>query len=135
MSQFIEETKVANIVLDPVLISGSGEPLLEEEAVQILKDTLINLCTIITPNLLEASILSGMKVTDISSMKEAATALFSKTGSKSVLIKGGHLEGKAVDILFDGIKFETYEATRVQKLSHGTGCTLSAAIAAGLARG
>ncbi|OGP12523.1 MAG: bifunctional hydroxymethylpyrimidine kinase/phosphomethylpyrimidine kinase [Deltaproteobacteria bacterium GWA2_47_9] len=135
VSQFIEETKVANIVLDPVLISGSGEPLLEEDAVQILKDTLINLCTIITPNLIEASILSGMKVTDISSMKEAATELFSKTGAKSVLIKGGHLEGKAVDILFDGMKFETYEAPKVQKSTHGTGCTLSSAIAAGLARG
>ncbi len=135
VSQFIEETKVPNVVLDPVLISGSGRPLLEEDAVQILKDTLLNLCTIVTPNLMEASVLTGMKVTDVSSMKEAATALFMKTGAKNVLIKGGHLEGKAIDILFDGTKFETYEAPKVLKNTHGTGCTLSAAIAAGLARG
>lgn len=135
VSQFIEETKVPNVVLDPVLISSSGKPLLEEDAVQIFKDTLINLCTIVTPNLMEASILSGMKITDVNSMKEAATSLFMKTGVKNVLIKGGHLEGKAVDILFDGIKFETYEAPKVPKPTHGTGCTLSSAIAAGLARG
>ncbi len=134
VSQFIEETKVPNVVLDPVLISGSGRPLLEEDAVQILKDTLINLCTIVTPNLAETSILTGMKVTDVSSMKEAAF-LISKTGVKNVLIKGGHLEDKAVDIFFDGMKFEIYEAPKVQKSTHGTGCTLSAAIAAGLARG
>lgn len=135
VSRFIEETKVPNVVLDPVLISGSGRPLLEEDAVQILKGTLINLCTIVTPNLSEASILTGMKVTDVSSMKEAAAFLISKTGVKNVLIKGGHLEGKAVDIFFDGMKFETYDAQKVQRPTHGTGCTLSAAIAAGLAIG
>lgn len=135
VSRFIEETKVPNVVLDPVLISGSGSPLLEEDAIQILKDTLINLCTIVTPNLMEASILTGMKVADVNSMKEAAAFLISKTGVKNVLIKGGHLEGKAVDILFDGIRFETYEAPKVPKPTHGTGCTLSSAIAAGLAIG
>src|SRR3990172_3254883 len=135
VSQFIEETKAPNVILDPVLISGSGKPLLEEDAIQILKDTLINLCTIVTPNLMEASILTGMKVTDVNSMKEAAAALFMKTGAQNVLIKGGHLEAKAVDIFFDGMKFEIYEAPKVQKSTHGTGCTLSSAIAAGLARG
>jgi hydroxymethylpyrimidine/phosphomethylpyrimidine kinase len=135
VSQFIEETKALNVVLDPVLISTSGKPLLEEDAVHILRETLINLCTIVTPNLQEASILTGMKVTDVNSMKEAATALFVKTGAKNVLIKGGHLEGKAIDILFDGTKFETYEVSKVQRSTHGTGCTLSSAIAAGLARG
>lgn len=135
VSQFIADTKIPNVVLDPVLISGSGRPLLEEDAIQILKGRLINLCTIVTPNLAEASILTGMKVADVNSMKEAATSLISKTGVKNVLIKGGHLEGKAVDILFDGMKFETYEAKKVQRSTHGTGCTLSSAIAAGLASG
>lgn len=135
VSQFIEETKVPNVVLDPVLISGSGSPLLEEGGIQILKDTLINLCTLVTPNLAEASILTGMKVTDVTSMKEAAAALFMKMGAKNILIKGGHLEGKAVDVLFGGAEFETYEAPKVLKSTHGTGCTLSAAIVAGLAQG
>lgn len=135
VSRFIEETKVPNLVLDPVLISGSGRPLLEEDAIQILKDTLINLCTLVTPNLAEASILTGMKVSDVNSMKEAASSIISKTGVKNVLIKGGHLDSEAVDIFFDGVKFETYEAPKVQKSTHGTGCTLSSAIAAGLAQG
>lgn len=135
VSQFIEETRVPIIVLDPVLTSTSGWSLLDEDAIKLLKETLFSLCTLVTPNIMEASILTGIKVTDVNSMKEAATALFLKTGAKNVLVKGGHLEGKAIDILFDGAKFETYEAARVQKLSHGTGCTLSAAIAAGLAKG
>lgn len=135
VSQFIEETKVPNVVLDPVLISGSGKPLIEENAIQILKDTLLNLCTIVTPNLMEASLLTGIKVEDVSSMKDAATSLLLKTGAGNVLVKGGHLEGRAVDLFFDGKKFELYEAPKVQKPTHGTGCTLSSAIAAGLARG
>lgn len=135
VSRFIEEAKVPNVVLDPVLTSGSGRPLLEENAVQILKDTLFNLCTIVTPNLAEASILTGIKITDVNLMKDAAVSLVNETGIKNVLIKGGHLTGKAVDVFFDGIKFETYEAPKLQKPTHGTGCTLSSAIAAGLAMG
>ncbi len=135
ISQFLEDTKISNVVLDPVLISTSGWTLLEEDAIRLLKEALFPHCTIVTPNLMEASILTGIKVTDVNSMKEAATDIFNKTGVQNVLIKGGHLEGKATDILFDGKKFETYEAPRVPKPAHGTGCTLSAAIAAGLARG
>lgn len=135
VSQFLEDTKITNVVIDPVLTSSSGWSLLEEDAINLLKETLFNLCTVVTPNLMEAAILTGIKATDVNSMKEAAAALFSKTGVKNVLIKGGHLEGKAIDILFDGMKFETYEAPKVPKPAHGTGCTLSAAIAAGLARG
>lgn len=135
VSQFIEETNVTNVILDPVLMSTSGWTLLEEDAINLFKETLFNRCTLVTPNIMEASILTGIKVTDINSMKDAATELFLKTGAKNVLVKGGHLEGKATDILFDGTKFETYEASKVQKLVHGTGCTLSSAIAAGLAKG
>lgn len=135
ISRFLEDAELNNVVLDPVLISTSGWTLLEEDAIRFLKESLFKRCTLVTPNLAEATILTGIKVRDVSSMKEAAKALFIDTGIKNVLIKGGHLEGKAIDILFDGAKFEVYDAPRVHKVAHGTGCTMSAAIAAGLARG
>lgn len=133
VSQFIEEANLSNVVLDPIFISTSGRSLLNEDAIHLLKETLLSFCTLVTPNLMEASILTGINIVDVNSMKDAATTLFTKTGVKNVLIKGGHLEGKAIDVLFDGMKFETFEATKVPRATHGTGCTLSAAIAAGLA--
>lgn len=135
VSHFLEEANIPNVVLDPVLVSTSGWSLLEEDAIRLMKETLFKLCTIVTPNLMEASVLTGMKVADVNSMKEAANDIYTKTGVQNVLIKGGHLEGKATDILFDGKKFEIYEAPKGPKPAHGTGCTLSSAIAAGLARG
>lgn len=135
VSQFLEETKIDNVVIDPVLASTSGWTLLEDEAIKLLKEALFPNCAIVTPNLMEASILTGIKVNDVSSMKDAAAELVERTKVQNVLIKGGHLEGKATDIFFDGKKYETFEAPKVQKTAHGTGCALSSAIAAGLARG
>jgi hydroxymethylpyrimidine/phosphomethylpyrimidine kinase len=120
------------LVVDPVLMSTHGAPLLAEDA---LRDELLPLATLITPNLQEASALSGLEVNDVATMRRAAEKVVAM-GAKAVLVKGGHLAGTAVDILlFEGQWFE-FPAERVNtRHTHGTGCAYSAAITAGLALG
>ena len=104
-----------------------------EEARAALLDYLLPRATLITPNLQEAAELTGVRVVDLGSMREAARSLGQRTGA-AVLVKGGHLEGDAVDILWDGAAFHEYRAPRVETVhTHGTGCTYSAAITALLA--
>jgi hydroxymethylpyrimidine kinase/phosphomethylpyrimidine kinase len=126
----LKKRKVQKLVVDPIMISESGHRLLEEKAVQILKDNLFPLAGLITPNLTEASILTGFPVRTRTDMKKAARII--KEGTRgNVLIKGGHLSGAAVDLFFDGATFLEFSRPRVRTRSpHGTGCTLSAAIAA-----
>lgn len=123
-----------NIVLDPVLRSSTGKELLKEEGIELLKRKLLPLARIVTPNLTEAAILSGLEVRDLPSMKEAARRI-KALGVKSVLIKGGHLPESATDLFYDGRDFIPFKAKRIKGEFHGTGCTLSSAIAAGLAKG
>ncbi|MBE9536999.1 MAG: bifunctional hydroxymethylpyrimidine kinase/phosphomethylpyrimidine kinase [Proteobacteria bacterium] len=124
-----------NVVLDPVLVSSSGKDMLDEDGVDILVNKLIPIVDLVTPNLREASVLANMPVTDLDEMKSAAAAIW-KMGCSYVLVKGGHLEGRALDILFDGASYEEFDAERVGGGDfRGTGCALSAAIAAGLAGG
>ncbi len=127
-----------NIVLDPVMVATSGDKLLKDEAVNALKKSLIPMANLITPNLPEASVLLGREITSSDEMKEAAIEL-SDLGCKNVLIKGGHLEeGDCDDLLYMAASEEvrTYPVERIEtNNTHGTGCTLSSAIAAGLARG
>jgi hydroxymethylpyrimidine/phosphomethylpyrimidine kinase len=120
------------LVVDPVLISTHGTPLLAEDA---LCHELLPLATLITPNLHEASALSGLEVNDVATMRRAAERI-ATLGAKAVLVKGGHLTDTAVDILlFEGQWFE-FPAERVNtRHTHGTGCAYSAAITAGLALG
>jgi len=120
------------LVVDPVLMSTHGTPLLAEDA---LRDELLPLATLITPNLQEASALSGLEVRDVATMRRAAERI-ATLGAKAVLVKGGHLAGTAVDILlFEGQWFE-FAAGRIDtRHTHGTGCAYSAAITAGLALG
>jgi hydroxymethylpyrimidine/phosphomethylpyrimidine kinase len=120
------------LVVDPVLMSTHGTPLLAEDAV---RDELLPVATLITPNLQEAAALSGLEVRDVDGMRRAAERIAS-LGAKAVLVKGGHLPGTAVDILlFEGQWFE-FPAERVNtRHTHGTGCAYSAAITAGLALG
>lgn len=126
---------VANLVVDPVMVAKSGDPLLKPEAVRTMVTRLFRLATIITPNRPEAEVLLGERLRSRADMAEAARAL-KRLGPKSVLIKGGHGRGRAVDILFDGRKFTELEAERLeQRHTHGTGCILSAALAAHLALG
>ena len=123
------------IVLDPVMVSTSGYKLLSDDAKDTLIKELFPLATLITPNILEAKEILGIKIENVDDMKEAATRL-NKLGSKAVLVKGGHLKGEATDLLYDGVEFTYFKQERINtKNTHGTGCTLSSAIAANLAKG
>ncbi|RYL93992.1 bifunctional hydroxymethylpyrimidine kinase/phosphomethylpyrimidine kinase [Sporolactobacillus sp. THM19-2] len=123
------------IVLDPVMVSKSGYDLLKPEARKTLTDRLLPLASVVTPNLFEASKLVGRRIDSIDSMHEAALEIF-QMGPKSVLVKGGHLLKEPVDVFYDGRQFHTFEGRHIDtKNTHGTGCTLSSAIAAYLARG
>lgn len=123
------------LVVDPVMISKHGAPLLAEEARAALAARLLPRASLLTPNLPEAAALCGFEVGDIDAMRRAAAALH-RMGAAAVLVKGGHLSGEAIDILYDGREFVTFTAPRVHTPhTHGTGCAYSAAIAAMLARG
>lgn len=125
--------KSVPIVLDPVMVSTTGYPLLEKDGLMGLK-RLLPFVTILTPNLEEATRLVGFEVRSIGDMKEAARRI-KDLGPEAVLVKGGHLEDKATDILYNGKGFTTFDAPRVKGKLRGSGCILSAAIAASLARG
>lgn len=123
------------LVVDPVMVATSGAVLLEKEAIQSYKEKLIPLSTLITPNIPEAEVLSGLSIKNEEDMKKAARALMD-LGPRAVLVKGGHSVEDARDILYDGKEFHVFSGKRIStENTHGTGCTLSSAIAAGLAKG
>jgi hydroxymethylpyrimidine/phosphomethylpyrimidine kinase len=128
--------QIENLVVDPVMVAKSGDLLLTEDAQSEIKGELLRLVLLITPNLYEASILSGLEVKDLEEMRRAAQVIYN-LGVPWVLIKGGHLEGdEATDLLYDGEKFEVFRTPIIKTPNtHGTGCTYSAAIAASLAKG
>ena len=122
-------------VMDPVMVATSGDRLLTSDAVEALQNELLPLATLVTPNLEEAAILSGEAVESLEGMRAAAHRIVS-LGASSVLVKGGHLEGDPLDLLWDGNAEHVWRRARVDTPhTHGTGCTLSAAVAAGLAHG
>jgi hydroxymethylpyrimidine/phosphomethylpyrimidine kinase len=124
------------LVVDPVMVATSGARLLQEDAVATLRRELLPLASVVTPNLHEAAILADRDVRDLPTMRDAAVAI-NQLGGAAVLVKGGHLAGDAVDVLFDGDQFHELRARRIPSsgADHGTGCTLASAIAAGLALG
>jgi hydroxymethylpyrimidine/phosphomethylpyrimidine kinase len=124
------------LVVDPVMVSTSGHRLLDEDAERTIVDHLLPLAACVTPNLDEAAILVGEPVEDEEGMRRAARALVER-GARAALLKGGHLPGgELVDLLWDGRDWREWRRPRIDTAStHGTGCTLSAAIAAGLAHG
>ena len=123
-----------HVVLDPVMIAKSGDSLLEPDARAALVKEMLPLATVVTPNLHEAGALAGMAVATEPDMEEAARRILA-LGPRYVLVKGGHLEEAATDVLWNGREFTRFTAARLPSTStHGTGCTFSAAIAAGLAR-
>lgn len=132
----IAHHSLPNYVLDPVMVASSGDRLLDKGAEKALLERLIPLAVVVTPNLREAEVLTGLEVRDESGMVRAAEALVER-GAAAALVKGGHLEGgTVVDMLWDGRDMRSWRRSRVETTStHGTGCTLSAAIAAGLANG
>jgi hydroxymethylpyrimidine/phosphomethylpyrimidine kinase len=123
------------LVIDPVMISKHGAPLMAPAAQEALRSLLLPLCALVTPNLFEAAELTGIEIEDVEAMKEAAGHI-ADMGAKAVLVKGGHLAAEARDILYaDGVIHE-YPGERIDTANtHGTGCTYSAAITACLARG
>lgn len=136
VARLVRETNLPAPVVDPVVRSTSGYDLIDDEALAALRDELLPLAFLLTPNVPEAERLTGMRVEDASDMRRAAH-LLRGMGARNVLVKGGHLSGVAVDILVDEQDYaELFRAPRIETTStHGTGCTLSAAVAAGLARG
>jgi len=133
----IRANHIPNLVVDPVFVAKSRDHLLEPDAVAALREEVLPLATIVTPNLYEAGgLLGGEEIGDLNQMREAARALH-KLGPQAVLVKGGHLPGdRAVDVLFDGTNITELDGPRFDtEDTHGTGCALSAAIAARLARG
>ncbi len=129
----VSRTGAPNLVVDPVMVSRTGAQLIDDEAVQTLCHTLVPQATIVTPNRYEAQIMSGLVINSLDDMQTAAQIIHRKLGAKAVLVKGGGMQGslRGVDIWFDGQKLETLTTKLVDtKNTHGTGCTLSAAIAA-----
>ena len=131
----LREYRPAHVVIDPVMYAKNGSPLMQESSIDTLIKTVIPAATLLTPNIPEAEKISEMKITTPEDMREAAKKIY-EMGAGAVLVKGGHYIGDARDILFDGREFHTYVEKRIDtKNTHGTGCTLSSAIASYLALG
>ncbi len=127
--------RLSPIVLDPVMVAKGGDPLLAASAVDALRQVLMPMATLITPNVPEAEVLTGATITNVAGMRAAAIALLS-SGAQAVLVKGGHLSGDAVDVFADASGITELTSRRVDSIhTHGTGCTSSAAAAAYLALG
>lgn len=129
--------RVELLVIDPVMVAKSGDPLLREEARDALIQELVPLAYVITPNHHEAQVLTGMEISSVKDMREAAVAIHAM-GARNAVVKGGHLPGasNAVDVLYDGRQFTELDAPRIDTPNtHGTGCTFASAIAAELAKG
>ncbi len=123
------------LVVDPVMISKHGAALVAEDARKAIATHLLPRAFLVTPNLAEAAALTGIEVADTAAMREAATRLCAM-GAKAALVKGGHLNGHAIDVLLADGEFHEFAAARINtRHTHGTGCTYSAAITAGLAHG
>jgi hydroxymethylpyrimidine/phosphomethylpyrimidine kinase len=135
VAERLGRSRLERLVVDPVMIAKSGDPLLQPDARDALAGEILPLAFVVTPNLHEAAALAGMPVETPAEMEEAARRIFAR-GARHVLVKGGHLKDDATDILWDGRTLVRFTAPRVESTAtHGTGCTFSAAIAAGLARG
>lgn len=131
----LQKYKPQWIVLDPVMVSKGGHHLLQQLAVSALKEKMIPLATIVTPNIPEAEVITNSSIVSEEDMMNACKSIHS-LGAKAVLLKGGHLEGAPNDLFYDGCDFHWFKGKRYNtKNTHGTGCTLSSAIAANLAKG
>lgn len=131
----LKEYAASRVVIDPVMVSKSGYRLLQPDAQDRLISELLPLAEVVTPNIPEAEVITGMSIATLEDMQQAARAIHA-LGARNVLVKGGHRETDATDILFDGTDFYYLPAARISSTNtHGTGCTLSSAIAAHLGRG
>lgn len=131
----IEKYQPKIVILDPVMVSTSGSTLLDKEAISMLKQRLIPLATVVTPNIPEAEVLTGQKIKNIHDMGEAAQ-LIGDMGANYVFIKGGHFKNNANDMMYNGRTMTIFDGTRIDtKNTHGTGCSISSAICANIAKG
>ena len=135
VAEFLKKHGNSPLVVDPVMVATTGAVLLEKEAIESYKKELFPLATVITPNIPEAEVLSGIEIKTVEDMEEAASRLM-KYGMKSVVVKGGHRVNDALDVLYDGKEFYRFQGKRIEtKNTHGTGCTLSSALAVMLSKG
>ena len=131
----IERHGIRNLVVDPVMVAKGGARLLRDDAVAALRQRLLPLAAVVTPNLPEAAVLLGRPVKSLEDRRRAARDLVA-LGARAAVVKGGHAQGDAVDVFFAGAEIAELRAPRVDtQNTHGSGCVFSAAIAAGLARG
>jgi hydroxymethylpyrimidine/phosphomethylpyrimidine kinase len=133
VARIIKGFELENLVIDPVTVSSSGRPLLEDGALDLIRAELFPLARVITPNIYEASALTGISVIDEKSMEEAALML-KNTGPEAIIITGGHLEQETLDLILYGGKFYKLRNKKTPGEFHGTGCAFSAAVTAYLAR-
>ena len=135
VAEAIREYRLPNVVLDTVMIAKSRAPLLAVDAIGALRDRLLPIANVITPNVPEAEALTGLAIASVADLRTAARRLV-ELGARAALVKGGHLSGPAIDVLWDGREMIELKADRIEsRHTHGTGCTLSSAIAARLAIG
>jgi hydroxymethylpyrimidine/phosphomethylpyrimidine kinase len=136
VAEKIRAFQLSKVVVDPVMVAKGGAKLLLDEAIEAMKQHLLPLALVVTPNLPEAECLTGMTIKDIGQMKEAAKVIHA-LGARHVVVKGGHLDSdEIVDLFYDGEAFHLFPHRRIEtKNTHGTGCTFSAALTAELAKG
>ena len=135
VAEEMERRQVRRLVVDPVMVAKSGDRLLREDAVEALRTRLVPLAAVVTPNIPEAEALTGLRIETGEDVRRAAEAIV-QLGARAVVVKGGHREGPAVDVFYDGTRFQEFSAPRIDTVNtHGTGCTFASAVAVGLAKG
>ncbi len=132
----IREHGLSPVVVDPVMVAKGGDRLLQERAVETLRDVLVPLAAVVTPNAPEAEVLTGSEVRTVDQARAAAKVFVDEIGAGCAVVKGGHLAGPATDVLYVDGAFTEFTQPRIDtKNTHGTGCTFASAVAAGLAKG
>ncbi|WP_028547948.1 bifunctional hydroxymethylpyrimidine kinase/phosphomethylpyrimidine kinase [Paenibacillus sp. UNC451MF] len=132
----IKKHGISRLVVDPVMIAKGGASLLAQSAQHALRTLLLPVAAVVTPNIPEAEVITGLQITTLDEMKEAAIRLVQQFGAGAAVVKGGHSTGEPVDVLYDGEQFHLFTAERYEtRHTHGTGCTFSAVITAELAKG
>lgn len=134
VTEKIKQYSLKNLVVDPVTVSSTGVPLVKNEALESMEKYLFPLAKVITPNIYEASLFTGINIEDEEDMKKVAVRL-KEFGPEAVIVTGGHLHGRAIDLLFDGEDFFSLEGKRLEGEYHGTGCVFSSVVTACLAIG
>ncbi|MCH7737346.1 MAG: bifunctional hydroxymethylpyrimidine kinase/phosphomethylpyrimidine kinase [Chloroflexi bacterium] len=135
LKKYPDVSGLRRLVVDPVMVAKSGDSLLKDEAVGALRELLLPMAAVVTPNIPEAETLTGLSISTDDDVRKAARQIVAM-GAASVVVKGGHREGPATDVYFNGREFREFTSPRIETANtHGTGCTFASAVAAGLAKG